>query len=99
MEVKITHVQEHLLVKPEGRLDTVTSEDLRSKLEEAWDGSCDLDMDFTKVEYISSAGMRLLVALQKKAAASGHHMVIRNINSVVNEVFRISGFLKALTIV
>lgn len=99
METEMKHVNERLVVKPAGRLDTVTSEELRAALEEAWDGGCDLDMDFTDVEYISSAGMRLLVTLQKKAMAGSHKMVIRNINNVVNEVFRVSGFLKALTIV
>lgn len=88
-----------MMVAPVGRLDTVTSAELREKIEAYDYAGRDIVMDFTNVEYISSAGLRLLVSLQKQAKAEGHTMTIKNINAVVREVFRISGFDKAFTVV
>ena len=82
----------------EGRLDTMTAPQLEAALQEALPGVEELTFDFEKLEYISSAGLRLLVSLQKKAAASGKTMVIRNPNAVVKEVFRVSGFNKTFTV-
>ena len=87
-----------LTVAPVGRLDTVTSGELKEKLEAHGTSGVDIEMDLTNVDYISSAGLRLLVALQKQAKAGGHTMVIKNINAVVKEVFRVSGFDKAFTV-
>ncbi len=88
-----------LKVAPAGRLDTVTSAQLKEELAPYDAGACDIEMDFADVDYISSAGLRLLVSLQKQAKAAGHGMVIKNINAVVKEVFRVSGFNKAFTVV
>ena len=85
-----------LYVAPVGRLDTVMSNELQEML--AAPGDTDIELDFANVEYISSAGLRLLVSLQKQAKAGGHAMVIKNTNAVVNEVFRVSGFNKAFTV-
>lgn len=90
--------EEKLIVEIHGRLDTVTSTELKDKLAEEDLTDCDIDLDFTDVEYISSAGLRLLVALQKQTKASGHQLVIRHINNVVNEIFHVAGFHKTLHI-
>ena len=82
----------------EGRIDTQTAPDLLKAVEDSIGNVSDLVLDFTNVSYISSAGLRLLVSLQKKAAASGKTMVIRNPNAVVKEVFRVSGFNKTFTV-
>ena len=88
-----------LYIAVSGRLDTVTSAELKAKLEEEGYENVDIDFDFTEVEYISSAGLRLVLALQKQATETGNKLVIRNINKVVAEIFRVSGFNKALNIV
>ena len=98
MEATITKSENLLTIAPAGRLDTVNSADLRDKLAAYETEDTDFELDFTAVDYISSAGLRLLVALQKKAKESGHSMIIRNINPIVREVFRISGFNKAFTV-
>ena len=82
-----------------GRLDTVTSAELTEKLDEIDYENVDIEFDFTEVEYISSAGLRLVIALQKQTTETGNKLVIKNINKVVAEVFKVSGFDKALTIV
>ncbi|EID84239.1 Anti-anti-sigma regulatory factor (antagonist of anti-sigma factor) [Treponema sp. JC4] len=57
---------EKLTIALEGRLDTVTSPDLESELKTALEGAKELIMDFTKLEYISSAGLRVLLSAHKK---------------------------------
>ena len=88
-----------LTIAVQGRLDTVTSAELKAKLDELGYDQVDVDFDFAQVEYISSAGLRLVIALQKQVMETGNRLVIRNINKVVAEVFKVSGFDKALTIV
>ena len=87
-----------LLCAPVGRLDTVSSAALKEQLDAVGTEDADIELDFANVAYISSAGLRLLVALQKQAKAGGHTMVIKNTNAVVNEVFRVSGFNKTFTV-
>ncbi len=98
MEATITQTETNLIIAPVGRLDTAASAALKEQLEPYALDKTDIELDFAQVEYISSAGLRLLVALQKQAKASEHTMVIRNTNAVVNEVFRVSGFNKAFTV-
>ena len=98
MEATIVKQKDTVLVSPIGRLDTVSSAELKKQLEEADINGYHIDLNFENVEYISSAGLRLLVALQKEATETGHTLVVRNINKVVNEVFKVAGFHKVLTV-
>ena len=98
MEATIVKNEGVTVISPAGRLDTVTSAALKEQLAAENIEGADIELDFSMVDYISSAGLRLLVALQKQAKAGGHTMVIRNINAVVKEVFRVSGFNKAFTV-
>ena len=88
-----------LSIAVQGRLDTLTSTELKGELDEIGYNQVDIDFDFTQVEYISSAGLRLVIILQKRAMETGNQLVIRNINKVVAEVFKISGFDTVLKIV
>lgn len=99
METIIRKENGTLHLQPVGRLDTVNSADLKAKLDAEGIDGFDIDFDFTNVDYISSAGLRLLVALQKQTAACGKKLLIRNPGKVVREVFAVSGFNKAFTIV
>ena len=94
----ISRTEEVLLIAPVGRLDTAMSNELKEMLAAYDTAGVNVEMDFANVDYISSAGLRLLVSLQKQAKADGHTMVIKNTNTVVNEVFRVSGFNKAFTV-
>lgn len=98
MEAIIEKKEDILLVSPTGRLDTVSSAELADQIKEAGADNVDIEMNFEDVEYISSAGLRLLVALQRQAKTSDHTLVIRNVNKVVEEVFKISGFNKKFTV-
>ena len=84
-------------MKLEGRLDTTTSPKLEEELRGSVDGITSLAIDFEKLEYISSAGLRVILAMQKNMMRQGS-MVIRNVNETVMEVFEVTGFSDILTI-
>lgn len=81
----------------EGRLDTTTAPQLEVELKRSISGITELIFDFAGLEYISSAGLRVLLAAQKVMNKQGS-LTIRNVNSVVMEVFEITGFVDILTI-
>ena len=88
-----------LFIDLDGRLDTVTSQQLGELLPNEKRRNLDIDFNFEKLEYISSAGLRILVLFKKEAQATNNKMVIRNINDVVKEVFTVTGFDKILKII
>ena len=81
----------------EGRLDTMTAPELEAVLNESVDGAESLTMDFSKLEYISSAGLRVLLSAHKAMTAKGG-MKVTNVNEIVQEVFEVTGFADILTI-
>lgn len=85
-----------LTVKLDGRLDTITSPDLEQALTDLA-GVEHLVLDFGKISYISSAGLRVLLALQKRMGKQGD-MVVRHVDKMVMEVLEMSGFVDILTI-
>lgn len=80
-----------------GRIDTVTVSEAESILKEDIDKVTELVLDFKGLDYISSAGLRLLLSLQKTMNRQGS-MKIRNANDTVNEIFEVTGFSEILTI-
>lgn len=97
MEIGIDKKESILKVKLDGRLDTVTSPQLEEKLKEELAGIVSLQFDFTGLEYISSAGLRVLLAASKRMKKQGN-MEIHHVNEEVMEVFTITGFADILTI-
>lgn len=93
---KITN-NEELTMLLEGRLDTITAPQLEAELKDNIDGVEKLILDFKALEYISSAGLRVLLSAQKIMNKQGE-MTIRNVNETVAEVFEITGFADVLTI-
>ena len=81
----------------EGRLDTMTAPQLESELRDSIEGIDKLFLDFASLEYISSAGLRILLSTQKIMNKQGS-MVIRNVNENVMDIFDITGFVDILTI-
>ena len=86
-----------LKVALEGRLDTVTAPELEASLREDLEKADSLVLDFGKLEYISSAGLRVLLSAHKSMAGKGG-MKVTNVNEIVNEVFEVTGFSDILTI-
>ena len=81
----------------EGRLDTTTAPQLEKELKEDVNGVSELTFDFAKLEYISSAGLRVLLSAQKIMNKQGH-MSIRNVNDDIMEIFEVTGFSDILDI-
>lgn len=86
-----------LTVALEGRLDTSTAPELEAELKGALDGVTELFFDFAKLDYISSAGLRVMLSTQKTMNKQGK-MVIKNVNDVIKEVFEVTGFIDIMTI-
>ena len=81
----------------EGRLDTTTAPQLEAELKASMDGVTELNLDFEKLEYLSSAGLRVLLAAQKVMNKQGK-MTIHHVNETIHEVFEVTGFIDILTI-
>jgi anti-sigma B factor antagonist len=81
----------------EGRLDTNTSPQLERELRQSINGVTELTLDFTGLEYLSSAGLRVLLATQKIMNRQGK-LVIRHVNETIMEIFEVTGFADILTI-
>lgn len=97
MEIIKTKDGEKLTVALNGRLDTTTSPDLQAALEEDIDGITELEFDMTGLEYISSAGLRVLLSSQKTMNKQGS-MKLCGVCDTVMEVFEVTGFSDILTI-
>ena len=82
----------------EGRLDTMTAPLLESEIQGKLDGVTDLEFNFAKLTYISSAGLRVLLAAQKIMNKQGS-MVIKNVCDEIKEIFEVTGFSDILTVV
>lgn len=86
-----------LTIAVEGRLDTMTAPELEAELSKSLEGTESLILDFSKLDYISSAGLRVLLSAHKAMSAKGG-MKVTNVNEIVQEVFDVTGFADILTI-
>ena len=80
-----------------GRLDTTTAPQLEAEFKQNINGVEKLVLDFTALEYLSSAGLRILLAAQKTMNKQGE-MIIKNVNETINEIFEVTGFIDILTV-
>ncbi len=82
----------------EGRLDTVTAPELDRELKGVLEGISELTLDFEKLEYVSSAGLRVLLSAQKIMNKQGE-MKLMHVSETILEIFEVTGFTDILTIV
>ena len=87
----------NLEIALEGRLDTITAPDLEKELKDSLDSVNTLTLDFAKLDYISSAGLRVLLSAHKAMSKKGG-MKVMHVNEIVQEVFEVTGFSDILTI-
>ena len=97
MNVTMNRNDTQLTVNIQGRLDTLTAPELEEKLEDALDGVEELIIDLDGLEYISSAGLRVILSVVKQMDEQGE-MKLRNVCSDVMEVFEVTGFTDLLNI-
>ena len=86
-----------LTIALEGRLDTTTAPELEAELNASLDGITDLVLDMKDLVYLSSAGLRVVLAAQKRMNKQGH-MTVKNVCADIMEVFEITGFVDILDI-
>lgn len=97
MTIKQTNENGKVTIALAGRLDTVTAPELDAELDSALKDAAELHFDFSELEYISSAGLRVLLKAQKAMNTKGK-MTITGVNETIMEVFDITGFVDILTI-
>jgi anti-sigma B factor antagonist len=97
MDIKKQLNGTELIVSLAGRLDTITSPQLEAELQDALQEVTNLHFDFNELEYISSAGLRVMLAAQKQMDNQGA-MTIRNVSDVIMEILDMTGFSDIMTI-
>ena len=97
MTIEIKRNAEETVIEIAGRLDTTTAPALDNTITNDLEGTKNLVLDFKSLEYISSAGLRVLLSAQKKMQKIGS-MRVTNVCEVVMEVFEMTGFADILTI-
>ena len=85
------------VLAPEGRLDTVTAPEMEAEIKAVLQTANDLTLDFAQLDYISSAGLRVLLSAQKSIAKQGKMKII-NVHQTIMEIFDVTGFSDILTI-
>ena len=98
LNLNVTKDGETLCVALEGRLDTVSSPELEECLREDLPGMTLLVLDFEKLDYISSAGLRVLLAAQKAMTGKDGKMKLTGVGDIIMEIFDTTGFSEILTI-
>ena len=98
MEIKILEQSGAKIVNICGRLDTVTSPELEKSVTSLIEVGKTIVFDCEKMEYISSAGLRVVLSTHKQCAASGGRFILRNLTAEVRSVFDMTGFSRLLTI-
>lgn len=97
MEIGVNH-GENLVFSIKGRLDTVTSPELLEAFEKEVITENLVVIDFAALDYISSAGLRVLLTIKKELDVKGKSLEIHNLNEVVKEVFKVTGFGNVLSV-
>lgn len=97
MNIVKTRQGSKLILALEGRLDTTTAPQLDTEVKDTLTGVTELVMDFSRLEYLSSAGLRVLLMAQKLMNKQGK-MVVCQVNDTIMEVFEVTGFIDILTI-
>lgn len=99
MEVKILDQNDEKILAIEGRVDTVTAPELEMKVSSIWTIPCiTLVFDCSKLEYLSSSGLRVILSAYKQVTSKGGKFILRNLTREVRSVIDLTGFSRILTI-
>lgn len=97
MQITKTQTDASLTVALEGRLDTTTAPQLEAELKRSLNGIAALTLDLKALEYLSSAGLRVILSAQKVMNKQGG-MVVKNANDTIMEIFEVTGFSDILNL-
>ena len=99
LEISEAHEQGILIVRPTGKLDTLTAREFESHLgQRVENGDGPLLVDMAGIDYVSSFGLRSILIIAKRLAPFGRKFILFSTNPSVHEVLRVSGFLKIVTV-
>ena len=98
MNIIKNYNEKELTIIVKDRIDTISAPDFENEINDELGKFDSLIIDFTDLEYISSAGLRVLIATQKKLEPENIQLTIKNVNDTISEIFRMSGFDKILKI-
>lgn len=95
---KLEKKQDEWILRPEGYIDTITAKEFEKDMLEIFAGTDCVRLDFEMVQYISSAGLRVLLQFVKKANSEEKEMICCNIQEMVEEILRSTGFMNFLQV-
>ena len=98
MKIRKNYNEKDLLRSIEGHINTITSHELDKEINDEIGNFESLPLDFTDLEYTSSAGLRVLIGTAKKLKNDNIPPIIKNVNDAVGKIFRISNFDRILKI-
>ena len=94
MKTTIQKLEDHYLVTLDGEFDTSAAEKVEQTLQPLYNSDgLNVIIDCTKLEYIASSGLRILISILKGAKASGSKVVLKNLNEDILSVFKLTGFI------
>ena len=96
MEIRLKKFKSQLTVELEGRLDILTSPELEEKLMPALEGIDKLIFDLAELQFISSAGLRVILSALKILDARGGTMTVKNASENIKKVFKLTGFISVI---
>jgi anti-anti-sigma factor len=99
MTINKTSDNGNLTIILEGRLDTTTAPQFQEALIPSFDEAKEIVLDFAGLEYISSAGLRVLMTGQKTSKAKGTALTVKNVSDEIMEIFEVTNFTDILTII
>ena len=97
MRITVNKNGNQLCLSLEGRLDTTTAPELEKVIKSSLDGVTELTIDMSSLDYLSSAGLRILLGAQKTMNKQGS-MKVTHVNDTIMEIFEVTGFADILTI-
>lgn len=94
MKTQIERLTDKYLVTLDGELDTAVAAEVEQTLQPLYESNgLDVVIDCTKLEYIASSGLRILISILKGAKASGSEVTLKNLNDDIKDVFKLTGFI------
>lgn len=99
MNTTIEELEDKFLVTLDGELDTVAAEDVEKKLQPLYTANGkDVEIECSKLEYIASSGLRILISILKGAKSGGSRVVLNGLNDNIKHVFKLTGFISLFEI-
>lgn len=98
MEIEILQENGAVMVNISGRVDTVTAPELENGVKQYFGQGVDMVFNCAKMEYISSSGLRVVLAAHKQVTAAGGKFMVTNLNAEVKSVFDLTGFSRIIAL-